>query len=77
LFTVEGRNFLYANRVKRTYNTMKEEQPVVLLGVLNADVQRRNRFTNNLALLTYIFAVCYGNINTIKKRASSLAWYEE
>ncbi len=77
MFTVEGRNFLYADHVKRTYNTMKEEQPVVLLGVLNADVQRRTRFTNNLALLTYIFAVCNGNSNTIKKRESSRAWYEE
>jgi hypothetical protein len=55
----------------------KEDQPGVLLGMPNAEVQRRTGFTDNSALLTYIFVVCNGDINTIKKRTSSLTWYEE
>jgi hypothetical protein len=76
-FTVQGRNFFHADHVRRTYNTMKEDQLVVLSGMSNAEVQRRTGFTVNLELLTYIFAVCNGSINTIKKRTSSLSWYEE
>ena len=76
-FAVEGRNFFHADLVKKTYNKTISNQPVVQLGMRDEEVKRRIGFTDEKAMLTYIFIVCNGDINIMKRRASSLTWYEE
>ncbi len=78
LFCVEGRNFFHANPVRiLTYTNIKEDEPIVMLGMLDDEVKRCTRFPNEATLLAYIFVVCNGDINTIKMRSLSLTWYEE
>ena len=75
--TVRGRNFFHADRMKRSYNQIKKQTPVIQLGMCDAEVQRRTGFVDEKSLLTYIFVVCNGDINSITARSSSLTWYEE
>ena len=77
-FCVDGRNFFHADPLRiLTYKNIKEDEPVVMLGMSDDEVKRRTGFPDEAALLAYIFVVCNGDINTIKMRSSSLTWYEE
>jgi len=41
------------------------------------EVKRRTGFQSEKMMLAYIFVVCGGDVNLIRKRNSSLTWYEE
>jgi hypothetical protein len=76
-FAIDGQNFFHANLVKKTYNKAWSDQPVVWLGTHDEEVKRCNGFTDEKVLLTYIFIVCNGEVNTIKQKVTPLTWYEE
>lgn len=74
-----NKHFFHADpvrkKVKRHYAA--DEPPSVHLGMSDKEVKRRTGFPCEKALLSYIFVVCNGDIDTIKKRQTSLTWYEE
>jgi hypothetical protein len=77
-FCVEGRIFFHANPLRiLTYKNIKEDEPVVMLGMSDEEVKRLTGFPDEEGLLAYIFVICNGDINTINIRSSSLTWYEE
>jgi hypothetical protein len=47
------------------------------LGMSDSEVKRRTGFPCEMALLSYMFIVCNGDIDIIKERKTSLTWYEE
>ena len=51
--------------------------PSVYLGMSDSEVKRQTGFPREIALLSYIFIVCNGDISIIKERKTSLTWYEE
>jgi hypothetical protein len=58
--------------VKTTYNKTWSDQPVVRLGMHDDEVKRHTGFTDEKALLTYIFIVCNGEMNSIKQKVTPL-----
>ena len=54
-----------------------DSNPKVNLGMSDKEIKRRTGFTSEAALLSYIFVVYNGDIETVLKRTSSLTWYEE
>lgn len=76
----QGRHFFRCDPIKRDVDERKntvDSDPSVYLGMPDNEVKRRTGFPSEIALLSYIFVVCNGNIDIIKKRATSLTWYEE
>lgn len=53
------------------------EPPTVKLGMADDEVKRRTGFRSESMLLAYIFVVCGGDVDLIRRRCSSLTWYEE
>lgn len=74
------RNFFHSDPIKPNTGLKKfavDSDPSIYLGMPDDEVKRRTGFSSEMALLAYIFIVCNGDINLIKKRATSLTWYEE
>ena len=75
-----SRHFFHSDPLKRNTDVKKfaaDSDPSIYLGMPDEEVKRRTGFPSEMALLAYIFIVCNGDINLIKKRATSLTWYEE
>ncbi len=51
--------------------------PNVNLNLPDEEVKRRTGFGTMSQLLSYIFIICDGNVDTIMKRNTSLTWFEE
>lgn len=74
---VQKRRFVHGDLVKKQYVRAYDKEPLAHLGTSNSEVKRRTGFTSQEAMLSYIFVVCNGDGNIIKRCMSSLTWYEE
>ena len=74
---VVKRHFVHSDVVKKPYYLSAKEDPIVDLHTPDSEVKRRTGFSCKECLLSYIFVVCDGDINTVELRSSSLTWYEE
>eukprot|EP00956_Cyclotella_meneghiniana_P040674 scaffold202164_cov66-Cyclotella_meneghiniana.AAC.2 len=77
--TVTNKHFFHSDPIKKPDERKKaaDYEPTVVLGMCDKEVKRRTGFSSEVALLSYVFVVCNGHIETIQKRNSSLTWYEE
>ena len=76
----QDRPFFHSDPIKQGSNKRNlaaDCDPQVHLGMSDSEVKRRTGFPSLVALLSYIFVVCDGDIDIIKKRQTSLTWYEE
>ena len=53
------------------------DDPVVQLGMSFDVVQHKTGFRNESMLLAFVFLVCDGDVDLIKRRCTPLTWYEE
>ena len=54
-----------------------DDAPVVQPGMSDDEVKRRTGFPNEMTMLSYSIVACDGNVDIIKRRQTSLTWYEE
>ena len=75
-----NRHFFHSDPTKQASNTRSyaaDGSETIHLGMSDSEVKRRTGFPCEISLLTYIFAVCNGDIDIIKTRQTTLTWYEE
>ena len=77
LVPVENRPFVHSDLVKKRGAHLSDMGPIVDLRMRDSEVKRRTGFRTKEDLLSYIFVVCDGDINTVQMRSSSLTWFEE
>ena len=65
-----------SSRIK-TKQYAANKPPIVVPGVPDSEVKRRTGFPTEGAMLSYIFLVCNGDAELVKKWRTSLTWYEE
>ena len=53
------------------------DDPVVQLGMNFDDVKHRTGFRSESMLLAFVFLVCEGDADLIRRRSTPLTWYEE
>jgi hypothetical protein len=58
-------------------NLSANKPPLITPGTSDSEIKRRTGFSSEAAMLSYIMVVCGGEISLIRKRQSSLTWYEE
>jgi hypothetical protein len=81
---VQTPNKIFFNSSPRSSTTATQDKtytankpPILTLGTSDEEVKRRTGFASESAMLSYIFIICGGDVELIRKRNSSLTWYEE
>jgi hypothetical protein len=58
-------------------NYTAAQPPMLTLGTPDDEIKRRTGFPSESSMLAYIILICGGDADLIRKRNSSLTWYEE
>lgn len=84
--TPHGEKFFYSEPITPKSNEKKKGEkinfvalgnPVVNLGTSSDDMQHRTGFQSEAHFLAFIFLICEGNGDLIRRRSTPLTWYEE
>ena len=54
-----------------------KHDPLVDPTIKASEVKRRTGFASSLDMIAYVITICNGNFRRIRKRKSSMTWFEE
>jgi hypothetical protein len=66
-----------SNEQPKTRVFAASKDPNVTMNIVDSEVKRRTGFKDQKTIVAYIITVCDGSTDEIKRRCSSLTWFEE
>ena len=74
---VEPEKQRQTGRIEKPMSRRAATKPLVLPEMESSKVKRRTGFSSSVDMIAYIVTICNGDFTRIRKRKSSMTWFEE